>query len=297
MSPVPVLPTLDGVRLATPDDLPRIATVAAAGFYHSPTFHYQRVHHAAYPDDTLRSYLSEYQRAIVDPASVVLVAEDIIDDREGDHVYPALRQAAAYSPGAGSVGSKVVVGVASVAIKPGSSYIGQFQPTCSTDLSRLGAIPPNPNRDFCKDRVRIYNEATDPAKAKYLAGQMRLSTLAVHPTYWRRGHAARLVGWCTRLADLDGVSVVRFPSRGLGPLKSPRLRINQGISAVPQGAVIAARAGFEERELVRVKRTCVHDGCTLNGGPKVADVELWVAIRRPSGTPVSGDSASSLDSQ
>jgi hypothetical protein len=53
MPPVPVLPALDGVRVATLEDLPRIATVAAAGFFHSPTFHYQRVKHALYSDDTL----------------------------------------------------------------------------------------------------------------------------------------------------------------------------------------------------------------------------------------------------
>lgn len=59
---------------------------------------------------------------------------------------------------------------------------------------------------------------------------MRLSTLAVHPyvrervyfflrnvadkcsAYWRRGHASRLVRWCTYLADLDGVPVVRLDS-------------------------------------------------------------------------------------
>jgi hypothetical protein len=53
MPSIPVKPALDGVRLATPEDLARIATVAAAGFFHSPTFHYQRIYHAAYPDDTL----------------------------------------------------------------------------------------------------------------------------------------------------------------------------------------------------------------------------------------------------
>lgn len=49
----PVLPVLDAVRVANPDDLPRLALVAAAGFFHSPTFHYQRLHHAEYPDDTI----------------------------------------------------------------------------------------------------------------------------------------------------------------------------------------------------------------------------------------------------
>lgn len=33
--------------------------------------------------------------------------------------------------------------------------------------------------------------------------------------YWRRGHAARLVNWCTQLADLEGVPVVIMSSHPL----------------------------------------------------------------------------------
>lgn len=39
---------------------------------------------------------------------------------------------------------------------------------------------------------------------------MRLSTLAVAPSYWRRGHASRLVSFCTQLADLDDAPLVRM---------------------------------------------------------------------------------------
>lgn len=53
-----------------------------------------------------------------------------MDKFEGLEVYPALKNAAAYFPAVGAVASKVVVGVASVDIKPGSSYIGLLQPTC-----------------------------------------------------------------------------------------------------------------------------------------------------------------------
>lgn len=62
------------------------------------------------------------------------------------------------------------------------------------------------------------------------------------------------------------------------------------------GAALAARAGFEERELVRVKRGRVH-GPT--GEPNAGDVELWVAVRPPLGPSASDESAtsSSSDSQ
>jgi hypothetical protein len=61
---------------------------------------------------------------------VVLVAEDTLNEAEGADVYPALREAVAYTPGASTLGSKIVVGVASIDVKPGSSYIGLFQPPC-----------------------------------------------------------------------------------------------------------------------------------------------------------------------
>jgi ribosomal protein S18 acetylase RimI-like enzyme len=43
---------------------------------------------------------------------------------------------------------------------------------------------------------------------------MRLSTLAVNPVYWRRGHATRLVRFCTELADLDRAVMVSLEVSG-----------------------------------------------------------------------------------
>jgi hypothetical protein len=110
----PVVPSFDGLRLATMDDLPRIATVAAAGFFHSPTFQFQRTRYAEYPDDTLLSYWQDYHASILDPECVVLVAQDVLIDVEGCQVYDALRRAAAYTPGTGPLGVQGIVGVASV---------------------------------------------------------------------------------------------------------------------------------------------------------------------------------------
>jgi hypothetical protein len=76
------------------------------------------------------SYWSEYDRAIKDGTSVVLVAEDTLNEAEGADVYPALREAVAYTRGASTLERKIVVGVASIDIRPGSSYIGLFQPPC-----------------------------------------------------------------------------------------------------------------------------------------------------------------------
>ena len=76
------------------------------------------------------SYWSEYHRALRDPTSVVLVAEDVVSAREDLDIYPALKNAAEYSPIIGAAGSKIVVGVASVNLKIGSVYTGTFQPMC-----------------------------------------------------------------------------------------------------------------------------------------------------------------------
>ena len=103
-------------------------------------------------------------------------------------------------------------------------------------------------------------------------------------------HPSRRLGW-----RFCGKAVARGLARSK---KLPYLlSTKQGISAVPQGAVIAARAGFEERELVRIERTCMRDQDAQTKENTAAEVELWVAIRRPSGSPASGDSATSSDSQ
>lgn len=119
-----LLPDVDGVRLATLNDLPRIAIVAAAAFFWSPTFRFQRPHYQEFPADTLASYWAEYEEAIKDPACVVLVTEDVLDAGEAEHVYKALQPACLlYFPR-----HKGIVGVCSIMLKPNSCYVGHFQP-------------------------------------------------------------------------------------------------------------------------------------------------------------------------
>jgi hypothetical protein len=128
-TPEPSLPPFENIRLATLEDLPRIATIAAAGFFWSPTFHYQRPRYAQYPEDTLSSYWRAYQSDLENPATVVLVAEDVSKQAEKDCVYQALRQSPMYSMGANGM-CKAVVGVCSIDLKPDSWRMGQFQCEC-----------------------------------------------------------------------------------------------------------------------------------------------------------------------
>ncbi|PSN63811.1 hypothetical protein BS50DRAFT_89484 [Corynespora cassiicola Philippines] len=289
----PAVPSFDHVRLATLDDLPRIATVAAAGFFWSPTFQFQRPYHAEFPEDTLLSYRSEYDAAIRDPATVVLVAEDDFREAECERVYDALRSTPMYNASLGPK-RRVVVGISSLYLRPGSSYIGKFQGGCKViravtlssdrgaDSTEADGIPGQPEvftnleRDCCARANQVYSAATNPAKTKYLAGLMRLSTLAVHPAYWRRGHASRLLDWCTRLADLEDA-----------PL---------GVSAAPMGARLAVKAGFEERELIRIEPSSMHPDALCGGVHIPGLVELWVAVRPQGSTEASDESAACSDS-
>ncbi|KAH7116897.1 hypothetical protein B0J11DRAFT_103544 [Dendryphion nanum] len=272
MSSHSIHPAFDHVRLATLSDLPRIATVAAAGFFHSPTFQFQRPYYAQFVEDTLSSYWKEYHQEIQDAAVVVLVVEDLWDDSEHDSAYEALRTSPSYCARNGSQG-RVVVGVCSIDLKPGSWRIGRFQPQINEELLQLYSAPNGLIRDMSPVAIKIYGEATAPAKAKYLAGNMRLSTLAVHPAYWQRGHATRLVSWCTSLADMDDVPI--------------------GVSAAPMGAAVAAKAGFEERETVRIRRSEVPAVPVPPNDAMVGDVELWIAIRPPSHSPSDSGTVSS----
>jgi hypothetical protein len=107
---------INGVRLATLEDLDRISVVAASAFFWSPTFRFQRPYYRDFPADTIASYRIEYERAISDPACVVIVAEDVLELDEAEHVYEALRYKFTHqSP---ILGQESIVGVCSFTLKP-----------------------------------------------------------------------------------------------------------------------------------------------------------------------------------
>jgi len=163
------LPSVQGVRVATPDDLHRISTVAAAAFFSSPTFQFQRPFHQAFPSDTIASYFVQYEAAIKDPSCVVLVAEDTLEADEARHVYGALRGAFSSQPPS----HQAIVGVCSIQLKPDSSCIDHLHQTHKLDspaANRHGVD--DLRRDQSAEAVAIYNKVTRPAKLKY-AGSIR----------------------------------------------------------------------------------------------------------------------------
>lgn len=105
---------MSNIREATPEDLLRIGLVAAAGFYHSPVFQFQRPYHGAYPWDTFNSYVEDYRKAIDDPSCKVYVIEAKLRRGEGDHVYEALKRSVPPPESLRNAKGDVVVGVASM---------------------------------------------------------------------------------------------------------------------------------------------------------------------------------------
>ena len=106
--------------------------------------------------------------------------------------------------------------------------------------------------------------------------------------YWRRGHATRLVNWCTRLAGKSIRPDTIFRGRRLTAADLEGVPV--GVSATPMGATLAAQAGFEQREEVRFRQSAVP------GASEKVDVALWIGVRPPSSSPASGASTVASDS-
>lgn len=117
-------------RHAKLSDMPRTAVVAAAGFRQSPVFEYQRPHFNRYPQDTLASYERQYQQAILDPKTAVIVIEDEYRKDEVSLVYDALSIIYPFLheqlPPEQLASSSLIVGVGSLRLQPRSA--GTFQP-------------------------------------------------------------------------------------------------------------------------------------------------------------------------
>jgi hypothetical protein len=122
----PKAPPLGSLRLAMMQDVPRIATVATAGFYYSPVFAWERRFHSQFPLDTMQAYEKMFADVISDPQYIAIVATDAYDPKEhlksGATIVPDV-------PGPDlQHGDQVVAGVATWKLQPGSSRVGQFMP-------------------------------------------------------------------------------------------------------------------------------------------------------------------------
>jgi hypothetical protein len=72
------------------------------------------------------------------------------------------------------------------------------------------------------------------------------------------------------------------------------INVVQGVSATPQGAMVITKAGFEQCEIVRVKRLAIHEKRGPETPPDAADVVLWIGVRLPcSRSPYHGNASGS----
>ncbi|EGX95008.1 hypothetical protein CCM_03280 [Cordyceps militaris CM01] len=205
MSGPPPSPALGVLRVATPADILRIGIVAAASFCYSPLFRWERPHHEEFPDDTLLSYRTQFKDAMSNDEVVVLVVEDAFIPNENDCTKAIIPPGNGWTPPA--EGEKVVVGVASIKLEPGSNRRGQFAskdgkkhtPNLSqyplvltTTLGEYPELPPYLGRDLNRKHYDAWGDIVGASKKNYCYGFSFMNMVAVHPAYWRRGHGTKL---------------------------------------------------------------------------------------------------------
>lgn len=159
----PKAPPLGSLRLAVMQDVPRIATVAAAGFFYSPVFAWERRFHSDYPRDTMQSYEKMFADIICDPQYIAIVASDAYDPTEH------LKSSATIVPDVPgpdlTPGHQVITGVATWRLQPRSSRVRQFVPP--------DPGPPNPRfdggpgRDKSLYHADLLDDACDDAEKEY----------------------------------------------------------------------------------------------------------------------------------
>ncbi|CAH0051750.1 unnamed protein product [Clonostachys solani] len=165
----PIAPAFSALRLARLRDVPRIATVATAGFYYSPVFPWESRFHRDFPTDTFQSYEKMFADTIISPDYATLVVEDSYDPAEAEKT--------------------------EATIKPDEKISAPKLQKPETVL--LDKSP------FHADML---DEKCDAAEEKYFEGHQLVDMVVVHPAYWRRGHGTSLVKWGKALADVDRVN-------------------------------------------------------------------------------------------
>ncbi|KAJ4292764.1 Acetyltransferase [Kalmusia sp. IMI 367209] len=197
----PAYPSFPSLRLATAEDVVRMADLSVLEFKESEIFRYERPHYDQYPHDAVISFANMYRSQLSNPRSLVIVAEDWRNPNEESHL-----------PSRDSASERVVVGVASWYLPKGSLRTGQFA------VPHVGDPEPLPNRDLCQRRWDIFTEVTEAEEKRYLAGTIICNKLVVHPSYRRRGHATFMLQWGLRLCDMDNVDQGVIPSHMGEPL-------------------------------------------------------------------------------
>ncbi|OCK75874.1 hypothetical protein K432DRAFT_281440, partial [Lepidopterella palustris CBS 459.81] len=187
------------IRLAMPEDLPRIAFVLMTGFSFSPVNQLQRPNYLQYPGDTFNSYLLELVNVCLDPSGRVYVTEDSYSPDEANHV-PKKFAKRYLCPE--KLGDKLIVGVAGFTGLGHRSIASDTKGVCNVhSIQDMG-------RDKDLEAVKSYKEQTQSAKEEaFKECKISLQTLVVQPSYWGRGHGTALAQACAILGDSRGSKI------------------------------------------------------------------------------------------
>lgn len=142
-----------GLRLAKPEDLPRLGALSALGFNDSEIFRYARPRGEEFPDDAAASFSNWLRSQLLDPRAVMIVAEDWEEPESEKSSLSTAEPAVAGR-------KRVVVGVTVWYLPQGSPRTGQFV--------TLEVCDPAPclDRDLCVSRLEIFRRAKDATDQK-----------------------------------------------------------------------------------------------------------------------------------
>lgn len=144
----PPYPTLPSLRLAAAADITRMAELSVLGFKDSEIFRYERPRYKDFPKDAIASFANLYRSQLLDPRTVVIVAEDWQRPDESKDDSPDC------------TAKLVVAGVASWILPEGSPRTGQFV------VSDTGDPEPTPDRDLCQRRLDIFTRVKEAEEKK-----------------------------------------------------------------------------------------------------------------------------------
>ncbi|PMD52391.1 uncharacterized protein K444DRAFT_573157 [Hyaloscypha bicolor E] len=202
------------LRLATIKDVPRTSAVATAGFFYSPAFEWERRYHAQYPEDTIKSFAKRFADIIRDPEFILGVVEDSYQPDENSKTGATI--VTNQGEKAFQAGDSVIVGFAAWKLPPGSKYIGQFMDHEDLAADNRPVFDGGLGRDKYMPGSPVY-EAVSAQEEKHFQGRMVIELVAIHPAYWRRGHARSLLSWGIAVAESEEVKTgVVANTRGLG---------------------------------------------------------------------------------
>lgn len=131
-----------------------MADLSVLGFQDSENFRYERPQYTEFPQDAVASFANIYRTQLLDPRSVVVVAEDWKRPDEASDFDSSLCKKDS-SDRTDAPAERVVVGVACWVFPEGSPRIGQFV------VSDVGGPEKAPDRDLCQRRVDIFTRVKE----------------------------------------------------------------------------------------------------------------------------------------